>query len=116
MQIKFASVTVDDQEKALSFYTNILGFVKMAGAWFTVRVNTWVVTLDAALPALIVNLYTPPVPAAGLPLSRAPCTTCRRSGINGFSGGRPARSRIAGGSKQGGVLKWKWTPHQCLPP
>ena len=30
MQLKFTSVMVDDQEKALLFYTNILGFVKMA--------------------------------------------------------------------------------------
>jgi catechol 2,3-dioxygenase-like lactoylglutathione lyase family enzyme len=30
MQIKFASVMVDDQEKALRFYTTMLGFVKMA--------------------------------------------------------------------------------------
>jgi catechol 2,3-dioxygenase-like lactoylglutathione lyase family enzyme len=43
MQIKFVSVMVDDQEKALRFYTNILGFVKMADItngpfrWLTVR-------------------------------------------------------------------------------
>src|SRR4030042_1529349 len=30
MQIKFTSVVVDDQEKALKFYTEVLGFVKMA--------------------------------------------------------------------------------------
>jgi catechol 2,3-dioxygenase-like lactoylglutathione lyase family enzyme len=30
MQIKFASVTVDDQDKALKFYTEVLGFRKMA--------------------------------------------------------------------------------------
>ncbi len=30
MQIKFVSVLVDDQEKALHFYTTILGFEKMA--------------------------------------------------------------------------------------
>ncbi len=30
MQIRFSSVTVDDQEKALAFYTTILGFVKKA--------------------------------------------------------------------------------------
>ena len=30
MQIKFVSVMVKDQEAALSFYTNILGFEKMA--------------------------------------------------------------------------------------
>lgn len=28
MQIKLVSLTVDDQEKALQFYTNVLGFVK----------------------------------------------------------------------------------------
>jgi catechol 2,3-dioxygenase-like lactoylglutathione lyase family enzyme len=28
MQIKLASVMVDDQDKALHFYTNVLGFVK----------------------------------------------------------------------------------------
>ena len=30
MQIKFVSVLVDDQEKALGFYTTVLGFTKMA--------------------------------------------------------------------------------------
>lgn len=30
MQLKFMSVMVPDQEAALAFYTNILGFVKMA--------------------------------------------------------------------------------------
>jgi catechol 2,3-dioxygenase-like lactoylglutathione lyase family enzyme len=30
MQLKFVSVMVDDQEKALRFYTDILGFKKMA--------------------------------------------------------------------------------------
>jgi predicted enzyme related to lactoylglutathione lyase len=30
MQLKFASLMVADQEKALVFYTNILGFTKMA--------------------------------------------------------------------------------------
>jgi catechol 2,3-dioxygenase-like lactoylglutathione lyase family enzyme len=42
MQIRLSSVIVDDQEKALRFYTEVLGFVKMAdiplGAhrWLTV--------------------------------------------------------------------------------
>lgn len=42
MQIRFTSVTVDDQEKALAFYTSVLGFRKQAdismGAyrWLTV--------------------------------------------------------------------------------
>ena len=30
MQIKFTSITVHDQEAALKFYTEKLGFVKMA--------------------------------------------------------------------------------------
>lgn len=43
MQIKLASVMVEDQEKALDFYTSILGFVKQADIpmgpfrWLTVR-------------------------------------------------------------------------------
>jgi len=30
MQIKFVSVTVEDQDRALAFYTDVLGFEKMA--------------------------------------------------------------------------------------
>jgi len=30
MQIKFVSITVEDQESALQFYTSVLGFEKMA--------------------------------------------------------------------------------------
>ncbi len=30
MQIKLASVFVDDQDRALAFYTDVLGFAKMA--------------------------------------------------------------------------------------
>ncbi len=42
MQIKLASVFVDDQDKALAFYTDVLGFVKKADVhngdyrWLTV--------------------------------------------------------------------------------
>lgn len=42
MQIKFVSILVDDQEKALRFYTTVLGFEKMAdipigdSRWLTV--------------------------------------------------------------------------------
>jgi len=42
MQIKFVSVPVEDQERALQFYTNILGFKKVADVpvgearWLTV--------------------------------------------------------------------------------
>ena len=37
----------------------------MAGPWSTVSVNTCVATLDAALLAVIVNWYTPPLPFGG---------------------------------------------------
>jgi catechol 2,3-dioxygenase-like lactoylglutathione lyase family enzyme len=43
MQIKFASVMVDDQEKALRFYTDVLGFEKVQDLpegdyrWITLR-------------------------------------------------------------------------------
>jgi catechol 2,3-dioxygenase-like lactoylglutathione lyase family enzyme len=43
MQIKFASVMVEDQDRALSFYTNLLGFVTTSDIpmgefrWLTVR-------------------------------------------------------------------------------
>ena len=30
MRLKFVSINVDDQSKALDFYTNVLGFTKMA--------------------------------------------------------------------------------------
>jgi glyoxylase I family protein len=30
MQLKFASLMVADQDKALDFYTNVFGFTKMA--------------------------------------------------------------------------------------
>lgn len=42
MQIKFVSIPVDDQDRALAFYTDVLGFRKMAdipfgpGRWLTV--------------------------------------------------------------------------------
>jgi glyoxylase I family protein len=43
MQLKFVAISVDDQDKALAFYTDQLGFVKCAdipmGAyrWLTVK-------------------------------------------------------------------------------
>ena len=30
MQLKFVSIMVEDQDKALAFYTSVLGFEKMA--------------------------------------------------------------------------------------
>ena len=63
MKIKLTSVYVVDQEKALRFYTDVLGFVKKAD--FSQGPFRW---LTVASPCL---LYTSPSPRDGL-LSRMP--------------------------------------------
>ena len=40
MKIKLTSIFVDDQEKALKFYTEVLGFVKKEDATFAVFDDT----------------------------------------------------------------------------
>jgi catechol 2,3-dioxygenase-like lactoylglutathione lyase family enzyme len=58
MQIKFASVMVDDQARALKFYTDVLGFVKHAdisfGAfrWLTVIAPQGVVGAELVLESM----------------------------------------------------------------
>jgi catechol 2,3-dioxygenase-like lactoylglutathione lyase family enzyme len=55
MQIRFASVLVDDQAKALKFYTSVLGFVKHADLpfgehrWLTVIAPQGVVGAELVL-------------------------------------------------------------------
>jgi len=55
MQIKFASVLVDDQARALKFYTDVLGFVKHADIpfgeyrWLTVIAPQGVVGAELVL-------------------------------------------------------------------
>jgi catechol 2,3-dioxygenase-like lactoylglutathione lyase family enzyme len=55
MQIKFVSVLVDDQQKALSFYTTVLGFEKMADIpmgeyrWLTVKSPDGVMGVELVL-------------------------------------------------------------------
>ena len=55
MQIKFASVMVDDQAKALKFYTDVLGFVKHADIpfgefrWLTVIAPQGVIGAELVL-------------------------------------------------------------------
>jgi len=56
MQIKIASVMVDDQDKALSFYTEKLGFTKMADIpmgptyrWLTVVAPEGIAGVELAL-------------------------------------------------------------------
>ena len=76
MQIKFASIMVDDQEKALQFYTTVLGFTKMAdipmgeSRWLTVTSPDGIEGVELVLeplnfpPALI---YKKEQYAAGIP-------------------------------------------------
>ena len=71
----------------------------MAGAWSTVSVNAWVVVIDAALLALIVKLYTPPLPAAGVPLRVAvPLLPAREADA---AGQRPALAERGGRRNSG---------------
>ena len=80
MQLKFASIIVDEQEKALKFYTDILGFNKMADMpmgeyrWLTVvspeGIEGMELVLEPALfkPAAVFQkeLFDAGVPAAAL--------------------------------------------------
>ena len=81
MQIKFASVTVSDQDKALAFYTEVLGFQKCADIamggvyrWLTVTspegVSGAVLVLEPAAfpPALVYQkaLFDAGIPATAL--------------------------------------------------
>ncbi len=58
MQIKIASVTVQDQDQALRFYTDILGFQKMADIpmgeyrWLTVTSPEGIAGVELALEPL----------------------------------------------------------------
>lgn len=75
LQIKFCSIMVDDQEKALAFYTDILGFEKMADIpfgefrWLTVVAkgseNIEVVLEPMAFPPAVV--YQKALFDAGIP-------------------------------------------------
>ena len=81
MQIKFASVTVSDQDKALAFYTEVLGFEKcsdiaMGGVyrWLTVTAPEGVQGAELVLepaafpPALVYQkaLFDAGIPATAL--------------------------------------------------
>ncbi len=76
MQIKFVSITVEDQEHALDFYTSILGFQKMADIpmgefrWLTVTspegiAGTELVLEPAAFPPA--QIYQKALFEAGIP-------------------------------------------------
>jgi catechol 2,3-dioxygenase-like lactoylglutathione lyase family enzyme len=75
MQIKFASVMVEDQEQALRFYVDVLGFVKVADLpmgpyrWLTVRSPEGVDGVELVLEPL------------GFPPARAFQRALREAGI-----------------------------------
>jgi catechol 2,3-dioxygenase-like lactoylglutathione lyase family enzyme len=58
MQIRFTSVTVEDQERALRFYTDVLGFEKMAdmpvgdNRWLTVTSPDGIAGVELVLEPL----------------------------------------------------------------
>lgn len=80
MQIKFVSVMVEDQDKALSFYTSVLGFEKMADIpmgpyrWLTVTSPEGVAGVELVLepmafaPARVYQkaLFDASIPATAL--------------------------------------------------
>jgi catechol 2,3-dioxygenase-like lactoylglutathione lyase family enzyme len=77
MQIKFVSVMVDDQEKALRFYTSVLGFEKMADIamgdyrWLTVTSPDGIVGVELVLEPLSfppARTYQEALYDAGVPL------------------------------------------------
>ena len=58
MQLKFVSIMVDDQERALAFYTSVLGFDKMADIpmgeyrWLTVTSRDGIACVELVLEPL----------------------------------------------------------------
>lgn len=77
MQIKFMSVLVDDQEKALRFYTDILGFKKMAdiplekNRWLTVTSPDGIEGVELVLEPMEfppARVYQKSLFEAGIPL------------------------------------------------
>jgi len=58
MQLKFVSIMVDDQERALAFYTSVLGFDKMADIpmgeyrWLTVTSRDGIAGVELVLEPL----------------------------------------------------------------
>lgn len=78
MQIKFMSVMVDDQEKALKFYTKVLGFKKMADIpmgeyrWLTVVSPDGIEGTELVLEPLgfaPASIYQKALFKAGIPLT-----------------------------------------------
>jgi catechol 2,3-dioxygenase-like lactoylglutathione lyase family enzyme len=105
MQLKFASITVADQEKALAFYTGVLGFTRMAdipmGAyrWLTVVSPDGVPGMELVLeplafpPAVTYQraLYDAGVPATAFTTTDIAAEFARLKAAGVVFRGEPAR-------------------------
>jgi catechol 2,3-dioxygenase-like lactoylglutathione lyase family enzyme len=78
MQVKFISVMVEDQEKALAFYTSVLGFEKMADIpmgeyrWLTVISPDGIAGVELVLEPMAfppARIYQKALFDAGMPLT-----------------------------------------------
>ena len=88
MKIKLASVYVDDQEKALRFYTEVLGFVKKADfsqgpyRWLTVTASGSWRGQNSSSRSTTIRRPKPSSRPGSRKASPRPCsspTTCRRT-------------------------------------
>src|SRR5260370_13328951 len=102
MQIKLASITVDDQTKALHFYTTVLGFTKQTDItngpfrWLTVSSPDGVAGVELVLEPMgfpPAGIYQKARFEAGIPSTA-------------FFGARH-RSRIPASQKFGSALSWR---------
>ena len=98
MQIKFVDVLVDDQEKALQFYTAVLGFEKMADIamgeyrWLTVTSPDGITGVELVLEPMSfppARTYQKALYDAGVPLTalttpdiQAEVRQLKRRGVN----------------------------------
>jgi catechol 2,3-dioxygenase-like lactoylglutathione lyase family enzyme len=105
MQLKFISVLVQDQERALDFYTTVLGFQKMADIpmgpyrWLTVTSPDGIAGVELVLepmnfpPARVYQeaLYEAGIPATALITRDITADTARLKAVGVVFRGEPKR-------------------------
>src|SRR3954462_10672491 len=69
MKINLASVLVDDQDKALQFYTDVLGFTKKTE--IPLGAHRWLTAVSAEDPAGVKLVLEPDEPPAAKPFKNA---------------------------------------------
>ena len=91
MKIVITSVLVDDQDKALAFYTDVLGFVKKTE--FPVGEHRWLTVVSPEAPdGPELALEPDDHPTAGRVQARAASTTASRSRRSASTTSRPSTS------------------------